>query len=236
MNFLPPKFTRRKIPARDRVLLGLWLSLNRGLKISSVRNFLSPGYSPANVYGLLSKMAADGLILPLSGGNYRLAPGGLRTLKEAFPVLYSAVNEKFFYCLVAAGGIGLDRRYRTRRLFDRWLVGRLCRGVYLTPFKEAAAEFKRQTGLLVGSLDLGSKSGEVAEEIWHLRTRNRSWRLLADRLCLSPEARRATKAGRPQALEDFIQMLVSEPRLPADLLPKPYWLELAKKRAQKIAS
>lgn len=92
--------------------MGLWLFSDRGLSVSGIRNFLSADYSPANVYSLLSKMAADGLTLPLSGGNYRLAPGGLRTLKEAFPALFSAVNVKFFYCLAAAGGIGLAKRYR----------------------------------------------------------------------------------------------------------------------------
>lgn len=230
MNFLPPKFVRRKIPARDRVLLGLWLFSNRGLSVSGIRNFLSADYSPANVYSLLSKMAADGLTLPLSGGNYRLAPGGLRTLKEVFPVLFSAVNVKFFYCLVAAGGIGLAKRYRTKRLFDRWLVGRLCRGVYLTPFKEAATEFKRQTGFLVGSLDFNYKSSEISDRIWRLTERNRSWRLLADRLYHAEASAKFGRRRRP-ALEDFIQMIISEPMLPPGLCPKPYWLELAKKRA-----
>ena len=38
MNFLPLDITPERIPARERVLLGLWLVSNRGLALARLRN------------------------------------------------------------------------------------------------------------------------------------------------------------------------------------------------------
>lgn len=115
------------------------------------------------------------------------------------------------------------------KFLRKWGWGRLTRGVYLSGGQLAANSLNqhlvsyRLTELVTqGVLAVNENQKKLAGRIFNLNSRNSDWRLIIDRIS------EWERIGRPEKglriiRKDFLMLLVTEPLLPADLLPENYW-------------
>ena len=148
--------------------------------------------------------------------------GHMATLKVR-PLIVGQVNVFF------------RRRMELMKVFRRWGWGRLTRGIYLSGSKLAAnaldeylAAFRLTELVTRGMLAINENQKRLADRIFNLSPRNSDWRLIIDRINEWERIGRREK-GLRLIRKDFLMLLVTEPLLPDDLLPEPYWMEEAVK-------
>lgn len=78
-----------------------------------------------------------------------------------------------------------------------------------------------------GMLAINENQKQLTNRMFNLSARNADWRLIIDRINEWERIGRSDK-GLRIIRKDFLMLLVTEPLLPNDLLPGPYWMDETK--------
>lgn len=235
------------LSADDHLQLGLFLN-NQAKSIPWLKGWLPPEYDHKNIYALLTRLKRRQLISQTAKGQFQLSAIGRNRLFRLYPLLaVRPVDSGYFFTAIldfggytntskvrpsisGYGNIFSKRRLELMKFLRKWGWGRLTRGVYLSGSRLAADTLTeyltafRLTELVTrGMLAINENQKRLADRIFNLTSRNADWRLIIDRI---NEWERINEPERGLRLirKDFLILLVTEPLLPAGLLPEPYWM------------
>lgn len=239
------------LSADDHLHLALFLS-NQSKTIKWLKGWLPPDYDHKNIYSLLTRLRRRQLVSQTGRGQFRLSAIGRDRLFRLYPLLaarpqttrFAWVQGRpaelgyFFTAIVDFGGymapnVFLRRRMELVKVLQRWGWGRLTRGVYLSGSRPAAAALTKHLAafrltelVTLGMLAITENQNRLIDRMFNLSARNADWRLIIDRI------NEQERIGEPEKglrliRKDFLILLVTEPPVPRDLLPEPYWMEEA---------
>lgn len=234
------------LSADDHLQLALFLS-NQAKSIKWLKAWLPPDYDHKNIYALLTRLKRRQFISQTAKGQFQLSAIGRDRLFRFYPLLaVRPVDSGYFFTAIldfggytntskvrpwisGYGNVFYKRRLELMKFLRKWGWGRLTRGVYLSGGQLAANSLNqhlvsyRLTELVTqGVLAVNENQKKLAGRIFNLNSRNSDWRLIIDRIS------EWERIGRPEKglriiRKDFLMLLVTEPLLPADLLPENYW-------------
>ena len=250
VNMMLKSLDNRKVflSADDHLQLGLFLS-DQSKSIKWLKGWLPPEYDHKNIYALLTRLKRRQFISQTGRGQFQLSAIGRDRLFRLYPLLANRPLDSgsFFTAILDFGGytdtlkvrpsiggygnVFSKRKLELMKIFRRWGWGRLARGIYLTgsqiaakTLKERLLELRLSEEVIQGRLAVDENQKNLAGKIFNLTARNSDWRLIIDRINEWERIGRRDK-GLRLIRKDFLQLLVTEPGLAAELLPTDYWME-----------
>ncbi|MBI5356705.1 hypothetical protein HZB78_03775 [Candidatus Collierbacteria bacterium] len=236
------------LSADDHLQIALYL-INQPKSILWLKGWLPPEYDHKNIYSLLTRLKNRQLVSQTGNGQFLLSAIGRNRLLKLYPLLAGRpLDMGYFYTAIldfggyinilkvrpSIGGYGnvfSKRRLELMKLLWRWGWGRLARGIYLTgsqfaakTLRERLLELRLSEEVIQGKLAVDENQKNRVDRVFNLTARNSDWRLIIDRI------NEWERIGEPEKglrliRKDFLMLMVTEPPLPNDLLPEPYWRE-----------
>lgn len=237
----------KKLRIRDRLLLGLAFSADivipaalramRGLPPQSLSLWGPSDYKKENFYSLTSRLTKTGFMEKIikDGQPYiRLSNQGKTKLRRDFPLFAMQKKPWDGYWRLVIFDISETSRYIRDILREKLKnlgFGRLQQSIYISPydFEEDIVEFLESHKLLGKAFVLTAKHhlmGDaqiLAEHVWKLDELNEEYQEMLDKLekIKTPKVDLEKKQKAVQQLRiEYFDLLLRDPLLPKELLPK----------------